>query len=199
MRKFWQTVYCAFAESQIHGALPRINRWLVFASLLLSTLYVTLAYVLGREPNPFEVVFVFFCQTGCIYHVSELRTAVWARWALNTWPVADPIDIDVADTAIRRHVFHWCGKSLLLGGGLIALFVPPRLDEVLDLWQMVVTFAIVLGVFAIDCSTISDYSSRVWREVQLKYLADTRRGRREANRANPRSDPIGPVQSPDQP
>lgn len=168
----------AFTRSQTWTALPRINRRLVLVGLLLTGAYTTASIWGGWEPNVVEVLWVWFCQTACIYHVVELKEAVEGKLAVLNWPEADVVDHDVADASIRHHTFRWVAKSLFLLAGLISLYIPPRVNTEVDFLQTITAFCLVVGIVSLDFGTISDYSSRVWREAQLRILQARRAERR---------------------
>lgn len=193
MTSFVRAIFQAFSEAHILSSWPRVNRQLLLTSVIITSLYVALAIVLGREPGIVEILWVWFCQAGCVYHLTELGESVRARLVLAEWEEVDIIDCDVANTEIRHHFLRWIGKSVFLIAGLISLFLPPRINEVLDLWTSIIIACLLSGLFLLDMNAVSDYSSRIWRLSHLGKVREERELRRRGLEHDTRSNPIRPI------
>jgi hypothetical protein len=173
-------IYHAFIDAHTLSAWPRINRTLLLTSTLLCALYTAVAVVLNKDPNVVEILFTWFCQIGCIYHLTDLKEAIKQKQALITWEKADAIDYDIADTEIRHHFLRWLGKSIFLLAGILSLLSPPRVTEILDLVQVVVEVCLLVGILFFDLTAVSDYSSRIWRQTHIVKMREERRRQQDA-------------------
>jgi hypothetical protein len=169
----------AFPKRALWATLRGVSniRALLFSTGCSLVLY-SIADHMDLEPRVVELVWSWLCIVGVAYHFSGLREAIRERRSLEGWSLVDLIDIEVADNDIREEGSRLLAKLLFTLAGVTSLFMPPRVNEELDVWTQVLTAVLVAAVVALDVGAILNRNSRIWQRLVLHAIHEGQVGRR---------------------
>lgn len=132
----------------------------VIVSACVTSIAWLAAYAAGFDPDIAEAAWVFFCMMGILLHRENLVEAYSNLRAVEQHPASNEADLrNIADT-VRGEWLRIATKALFILAGLIALLVPPRVNEITEWWQNVLAVLLMLGVALLDIDAVLDKISR---------------------------------------
>lgn len=146
----------------------------VMFAMALSIAFGLTAWGFGREPDAIEVLWVFACIIGILFHWETLAEIHRDRAAVMRHPSSTDVDIRNLGDHIRSERLRITAKSLFLYAGGISLYFLPRNSEAVDWLRLTSVAALAGAVIVLDIDAITDRISRRRLVVLIKQEIEAR-------------------------